>query len=119
MPTTGTLPTPPAVKPLMIRAAMPRSCAHIGPVTREMVQARTRELALMAGRVPPHVMQVDYEQAKRELTGTSEADQQDVILDVGNEGASPVIEAVDRNFTKKIKGPGGEPHVISHANHGD
>ncbi|MEO6244126.1 MAG: hypothetical protein ABIQ12_01715 [Opitutaceae bacterium] len=104
---------------ILIRGAMPRGNAHMGPVTREMVQARTRELALAAGRVPPYIMQVDYEQAKRELTGTSEADQQDVILDLGNEGASPVIEAVGRNFTKGINGPGGEPQVISHANYGD
>jgi hypothetical protein len=28
---------------------------------------RTREIALRAGRVPPCVMQADYEQARREL----------------------------------------------------
>ena len=53
----------------------------IGPVTREMVQARTRELALIAGRIPPHVSQADYEQAKRELTGESDLDRQDAMLD--------------------------------------
>ncbi len=51
------------------------------PVTRKMVQARTRELALIAGRTAPHVLQVDYEQAKRELTGASEPDRQEAILD--------------------------------------
>jgi hypothetical protein len=53
----------------------------IGPVTREMVQARTRELALIAGRAPPHVSQADYEQAKRELTGESDMDRQEAMLD--------------------------------------
>jgi hypothetical protein len=35
----------------------------------EQIRARTRDLALKAGRVPPHVLQVDYEQAKQELIG--------------------------------------------------
>jgi hypothetical protein len=55
--------------------------AEIGPVTREMVQARTRELALIAGRTPPHVTQADYEQAKRELNGGPEMDRQETLLD--------------------------------------
>jgi hypothetical protein len=53
----------------------------IGPVTREMVQTRARELALIAGRSPPHVTQLDYEQAKRELTGGSDMDRQDAMLE--------------------------------------
>ncbi len=53
----------------------------IGQVTREMVQARTRALALIAGRAPPEVSHTDYEQAKRELTGESDVDRQDAILD--------------------------------------
>lgn len=53
----------------------------IGPVTRAMVQARARELAVIAGRAPPHVTQVDYQQARRELTGESDVDRQDAILD--------------------------------------
>jgi hypothetical protein len=53
----------------------------IGPVTREMVRARARNLALIAGRVPPHVDQTDYEQAKRELTGESDMDRQEEILE--------------------------------------
>ncbi len=53
----------------------------IGPVTRNMVQKRTRELALIAGRVPPQVSQADYDQARRELTGESDLDRQDAILD--------------------------------------
>lgn len=52
-----------------------------GPVTRERVHARTRELALEAGRVPPHVAQVDYEQAKRDVTGETDTERQDAALD--------------------------------------
>ena len=48
----------------------------IGTVTRKMVRERARELALIEGRVPPQVLQVDYEQAKRELTGGSDLDPQ-------------------------------------------
>ena len=53
----------------------------IGTVTREMVRARARELALLAGHAPPQVRQSDYEQAKRELTGEPDIDRQDAILD--------------------------------------
>ncbi len=52
-------------------------------VTRANVQERTREIARLAGRVAPHVLQADYEQAKRELTGTAETERQDAILDAG------------------------------------
>jgi hypothetical protein len=53
----------------------------VGPVTRAMVHARARELALIAGHSPPYVSQADYEQAKRELTGESDIDRQDAILE--------------------------------------
>ena len=55
--------------------------AGIGPPTRKMVQARSRELALMAGRVPPHVTQADYEQAKRELMGEPDMNRREAILE--------------------------------------
>jgi hypothetical protein len=55
--------------------------AGIGTVTREMVHARARELALLAGYAPADVRQSDYEQAKRELTGESDIDRQDAVLD--------------------------------------
>jgi hypothetical protein len=50
-------------------------------LTREDVHARARELALIDGRTPPDVSQADYEQAKRELTGESELDRQEAVLD--------------------------------------
>ena len=52
------------------------------PVTREMLYARTMELALMAGRSAHQIKQVDYERAKRELTGESDFDRQQAVLDM-------------------------------------
>jgi hypothetical protein len=52
-----------------------------GAVTRERARARARELARIAGRAPAFVTQADYESAKRELTGESDFDRQEAILD--------------------------------------
>jgi len=46
-----------------------------------MVRRRTLELAAIAGRGPRYIKQVDYEQAKRELTGEWDFDRQQEILD--------------------------------------
>ena len=54
----------------------------LGLVTRAMVHLRTHELALLAGRVPPDVSQTDYEQAKRDITGETDQERQDAMLDV-------------------------------------
>jgi len=66
--------------------AISHELAVARPVTRESVQARTREIALQAGRVAPRVLQIDYEQAKRELTGTADTERQEAILDAGSPG---------------------------------
>ncbi len=50
-------------------------------VTREMVEARTRELARMGGRNAHQVTRTDYERAKRELTGESDRFRQDDMLE--------------------------------------
>ncbi len=50
-------------------------------VTREMVEARTRELASMGGRSAHQVTRTDYERAKREITGESDRFRQDDILE--------------------------------------
>lgn len=51
------------------------------PVTRTEVNIRTHELAALAGRVPPYVTQKDYEQAKRDVTGETDRDRQNAMLD--------------------------------------
>ena len=48
---------------------------------REMVYERTLELASLAGRNPTDIRQADYQRAKRELTGESDYDRQQAILD--------------------------------------
>ena len=53
----------------------------MGPVSREMVHARALELASISGRRLLSVSQVDYEQAKRELTGESNLDRQEAVLE--------------------------------------
>jgi hypothetical protein len=57
------------------------SIAEIESVTREDVHVRARELAFIDGRTASNVTQADYEQAKRELTGQSDLDQQEAVLD--------------------------------------
>ena len=55
--------------------------SEVAPVTREMVHRRTRELTVIAGRDPQQVRQADYEQAMRELTGETDGDRQQAVLD--------------------------------------
>jgi hypothetical protein len=45
-----------------------------------MIHDRTRQLAKNAGRDSGDITQLDYEQAKRELTGVSDIEQQLEIL---------------------------------------
>jgi len=54
----------------------------IGTVTAEMIEVRARELAVIAGRVPRRPSRIDYEQAKRELTGEPETDVQEAALEL-------------------------------------
>lgn len=49
-------------------------------VTRTLVRKRTHELAQLDGRTMLQISQVDYEQAKRELTGESDPKRQDAQL---------------------------------------
>ncbi len=67
-------------KPLHPRAT-PAPVAIATTAARERLNARTHEIAASSGRVPAQVTQSDYEQAKRELTGESESERQDAILD--------------------------------------
>jgi hypothetical protein len=53
----------------------------IGTVTRGMVRERAVELAIINGRPASEVSTADWEQAKREMTGGSDTDPNDVILE--------------------------------------
>ena len=63
------------------KGILTENAVGIGTVTPEMVKARARELAAIAGRVPPQLSDVDYEQAKRELTGGPDIDVQEAVLE--------------------------------------
>jgi hypothetical protein len=63
------------------KGILTENASGIGTVTPEMVEARARELAAIAGRVSSQPSQVDYEQAKRELTGEPDADVQEAVLE--------------------------------------
>lgn len=55
--------------------------AGIGTVTRQMVQARAAELAVIDGHLSSDATQSHFAQAKRELTGMPDMDPQDAILE--------------------------------------
>ena len=63
------------------KGVITKGFAGIGAVTRAMIDGRARELAVMAGRESAQVTQVDYERAKRELTGEDDMDRQDALIE--------------------------------------
>ena len=69
-------------KPSLSKEVLNKNLQGIGPLTREKVRVRARSLALLDGRPPSAVSQIDYEQAKRELTGLSGLTQQEAMLDL-------------------------------------
>lgn len=66
---------------LITNGQMSENGAGVGTVTRAMVKERAVELALIRGRSAGEVSQTDWEQAKRELTGGSQTDPNDTLLD--------------------------------------
>ena len=63
------------------KGSLTENAAGIGTVTPEMVETRACELAAIAGRVGSQASADDYEQARRELTGGSEIDEDVEILE--------------------------------------
>ena len=53
----------------------------LGLVSRARVHQRTQELTKIAGRAPLDVSQSDYDQAKRDVTGESDPERQEAMLD--------------------------------------
>ncbi len=60
---------------------MTANSAGIGTVNREMVQKRAIELALINGRSADEASKSDWEQARRELTGESDLDTKEALLE--------------------------------------
>jgi hypothetical protein len=63
------------------KGALTANFLGIGPVTRAMLDTRAKELALIAGRTAARVTQAEYERARRELTGESDVDRQDALIE--------------------------------------
>ena len=61
--------------------ALTENSAGIGTVTRKMVRDRAIELAAINGRSAHEVSKSDWEQAKRELTGNSDIDSKEAMLE--------------------------------------
>jgi hypothetical protein len=53
----------------------------LGTVTREMVLARARELAIINGRSPHEVLDSDFDQARRELLGEEDISPKEQALE--------------------------------------
>ena len=64
---------------------MTANSAGLGTVTHEMVRARAAELAVINGRSAHEVSKSDWEQAKRELTGDSDSDPNEAVLEAAPE----------------------------------
>jgi hypothetical protein len=61
--------------------ALTENSAGLGTVTRKMVRERAVELAVINGRSAQDVSKSDWEQAKRELTGDSDPDPNEAVLE--------------------------------------
>ena len=59
--------------------------AGVGTVTRQMVQARAAELAIIDGHLSHDATASHFAQAKRELTGVPDMDPKDEILESATE----------------------------------
>ena len=60
---------------------MTENSAGLGTVTRKMVRARAAELAVINGRSAHEASKSDWEQAKQELTGDSDTDPNEAVLE--------------------------------------
>jgi hypothetical protein len=61
--------------------ALTENSAVIGTVTRKMMRERAIELAVINGRSAHEVSKSDWEQARRELTGNSDMDSKEAVLE--------------------------------------
>jgi hypothetical protein len=63
------------------KGAITDKSAGVGTVTREMVQQRAIEIAIINGRSRHNVLESDWEEARRELTGGQDIDPQQAMLE--------------------------------------
>jgi len=67
------------------QGALTERATAIGPATRKMVLTRAREIAVINGRSSHEMLESDWAQAKRELTGQPELDPKTVRLEAAPE----------------------------------
>lgn len=63
------------------RGVISNNFSGIGPVTSEMIAKRASELALLAGRPGHEATEADFEQAERELSGGTDLDPEEEVLE--------------------------------------
>jgi hypothetical protein len=63
------------------KGSISNNFSGIGPVTREMIDKRACELAIINGRAAKDVSEADFEQATRELNGETELDREEIALE--------------------------------------
>ena len=76
----------------LTKGILEENSVGVGTVSREMVEKRAVELALINGRLAEDVSETDFEQAKRELTGDTELDPKEAALE-----SAPESERWDPN----------------------
>jgi len=86
--------------------ALTKNSAGIGTVTRKMVRERAIELAAINGRSAHEASKSDWEQAKRELTGSSEMGSKETVLETAPE--SERWDPVPGSTGHKIPAASGE-----------
>ena len=70
------------MKPNLLKeGALTENSAGMGTVDRKMVRERAVELAVINGRSAQDVSKTDWDQAKRELTGGSDTDPKEAVLE--------------------------------------
>ena len=67
------------------QGALTENSQGIGTVTRKMVRARAAELAFLDGQLSSEATQSHLAQAKRELTGESDMDPKEAVLEAAPE----------------------------------
>jgi hypothetical protein len=63
------------------KGVISRNFSGVGTVSRELINKRARELAFLSGRSEKEITDAEYEQARRELSGGSDLDRQQEIID--------------------------------------
>ncbi len=84
------------------QGALTENSAGIGTVTRKMVRQRAIELSLINGRSAQEVSTSDWEQGQLELTGNSDTESKEAVLESAAGSISPTSELRPIGFMSRI-----------------